>query len=188
MPTISNTTDIEVTPDKVWAVLADMPATRQWLPGVVSACMDGDVRICRMADGQEVREKISDISAEQRRYQFEHVRVPLPVQRSGGTFTVAVGPDPRTATVTLRTTFGPLDPTGADQVTGMIRGGFQQSLESWRPRPRQPACVDGCWLWSGACPIPRDSDGGQTRAGVRSTRWVDWSAAGSPWADAGVVD
>jgi hypothetical protein len=32
-------------------VLADMPATRQWLPGVVAARMDGDVRICEMADG-----------------------------------------------------------------------------------------------------------------------------------------
>ena len=132
MPTISNSIDIKATPDEVWAVLADMPATRQWLPGVVAARMDGDLRICQMADGQQIHEKISDISAEQRRFRFEHVRVPLPVQHSGGTFTVTADPDPRTATVTLRTTFEPLDPTSADRLTGMVHGAFQKSLESLR--------------------------------------------------------
>jgi hypothetical protein len=36
------------------------------------------------------------------------------------------------ATVTLRTTFEPLDPAAADQPTVMIHGAFQQSLESLR--------------------------------------------------------
>ena len=132
MPTINNTIDIKATPDEVWAVLADMPATRQWLPGVVAARMDGNVRICEMADGQQVHEKISDISAEQRSFRFEHVRVPLPVQRSSGTFTVIAGSDPHTATVTVSTTFEPLDPTGVDQLSGIVHGAFQQSLESLR--------------------------------------------------------
>ena len=132
MPTISTTIDIRATPDEVWAVLADMPATRQWLPGVVAARMDGDVRVCQMADGQQVHEKISDISAEQRSFRFEHIRVPLPVHSYGGTFTVTADPDPHTATVTLRATFEPRDPTGIDQLTAMVHGAFQQSLESLR--------------------------------------------------------
>jgi hypothetical protein len=85
-----------------------------------------------MADGQEVHERISDISPDRRSYRFEHLRVPPPVQTSGGTFTVTAGPDADTATVTLTTTFEPLDPVGADQLTEMIRGAFQQSLESLR--------------------------------------------------------
>jgi uncharacterized protein YndB with AHSA1/START domain len=132
MPTFTSTIDIKATSDDVWAVLSDMPATRHWLPGVVAAQMDGDVRVCQMADGQQVREKISDNSAEQRSFRFEHVRVPLPVRRSGGTFTVTAGPEPDTATVTLHTTFEPLDPTSGDELTGMIQGAFQQSLESLR--------------------------------------------------------
>jgi uncharacterized protein YndB with AHSA1/START domain len=132
MPTITNAIDITATPDDVWAVLADMPATRQWLPGVVAARMDGDVRVCQMADGQQVHERISDTSAERRSFRFEHLRVPLPVERSGGIFTVTAGPEPHTATVSLRTTFEPLDPSGADELTGMIRGAFQRSLESLR--------------------------------------------------------
>jgi uncharacterized protein YndB with AHSA1/START domain len=132
MRTITNVIDIKAAPDDVWAVLADMPATRRWLPGVVAARMDGDVRVCQMADGQQIHEKISDTSAERRSFRFEHVRVPLPVRSSGGTFTVTAGPEPHTATVTLRTTFEPLDPTGAEELAGMIQGAFQQSLESLR--------------------------------------------------------
>ena len=105
MPTINNTIDIKATRDEVWAVLADMPATRQWLPGVVAARTDGNVRICEMADGQQVH---------------------------SGTLTVTAGPDPHTATVTVRTTFEPLDQTGVDQLSGIVHGAFQQSLESLR--------------------------------------------------------
>jgi uncharacterized protein YndB with AHSA1/START domain len=132
MPTITNTIDIKAAPDDVWTVLADLPATRHWLPGVVAAEMDGDVRVCRMADGQEVHERISDIEPERRSYRFQHLRVPLPVRRSGGSFTVTAGPDPHTATVTLSTTFEPLDPSGVDQLTAMLHGAFQQSLDSLR--------------------------------------------------------
>jgi uncharacterized protein YndB with AHSA1/START domain len=132
MPSITNTIAIKASPDDVWAVLADMPATRHWLPGVTTAHMDGDVRICQMTDGQEVHERISDISADRRNYRFEHVRVPLPVRQSGGTFTVTAGPDPDTATVTLTTTFEPLDPTGAGQLAHTIDRASQQSLQSLR--------------------------------------------------------
>jgi uncharacterized protein YndB with AHSA1/START domain len=132
MPSITNTVDIKASLDDVWTVLADMTATRHWLPGVTAAHMDGDVRVCRMADGKEVHERISDISPDRRTYRFEHLRVPLPVQRSGGIFTVTAGPAPDSATVTLTTSFEPLDPTGVDDLTDMIHGAFQQSLESLR--------------------------------------------------------
>lgn len=132
MATTTNTIDIKAGPDRVWAILSDLPATRQWLPGVVAARMDGDVRICQMADGQQVHKKITDVSAEQRSYRFEHVQVPLPVRHSGGTFTVTAGEDPDTATVTLRTTFEPADPAAAEHLTSMIHEAFQQSLASLR--------------------------------------------------------
>jgi uncharacterized protein YndB with AHSA1/START domain len=130
--TVTNTVEINAGPDEVWAVLADLPATRMWLPGVVSARMDGDLRVCTTGDGQEIHERISDLSAEDRSYRFQHVRVPMPVRASGGIFTVTPGTDPGTSLVTLETTFEPLDPAGVDEVTGMIRGAFGQSLESLR--------------------------------------------------------
>ena len=132
MPTITNSIDIKAAPGEVWKVLGDLPATRDWLPGVVAVSIDGDVRICRMADGQEIHERISEVSDQQRGYRFEHIRVALPVRRSDGVFTVAEGPDRDTATVTLRTTFEPLDPAGASQLAATMRGAFEQSLRSLR--------------------------------------------------------
>jgi uncharacterized protein YndB with AHSA1/START domain len=132
MPSITNTVTIAAAPEDVWAVLSDMSATRMWLPGVVSARMDDGVRICVMADGQEVHEEISELSNGDRSFRFRHVRVPLPIAQSGGTFTVASDDEPGTATVVLRTTFEPLDPSAADELVPMIRGAFQQSLESLR--------------------------------------------------------
>jgi len=134
MPTIRNTVTISATPDDVWAELADMPGTRHWLPGVVSARMDGPLRVCTMADGQEVHERISDVSEGKRSFRFDHVQVPLPVRNSGGTFTVNPGRTPATATATviLETTFEPIDAASADQLTTAVQGAFQQSLDSLR--------------------------------------------------------
>jgi uncharacterized protein YndB with AHSA1/START domain len=130
--TVTNTVDITADPDEVWAVLADLPATRWWLPGVVAVRVDGDVRICTMADGQEIQERISDLSDERRSFHFEHLQVGLPVARSGGVFTVTPGSAPATARVTLQTSFDPLDPNGAEELTGMIQQAFGQSLQSLR--------------------------------------------------------
>jgi uncharacterized protein YndB with AHSA1/START domain len=133
MPTtVTNTVDINADPDDVWSVLSDLPATRWWLPGVVAARMDDDVRVCTMADGQEIHERIIDLSAERRSLRFEHLRVPLPVQHSGGTFALTPGAAAGTTTVTLRTTFDPLDPNGADGLAAMIQQAFGQSLQSLR--------------------------------------------------------
>jgi hypothetical protein len=96
MPTVTNTIQIKASPDVVWLVLADLPATRHWLPGTIEAQMDQDVRVCRMADGQEIRERISDVDAMGRSYRFEHLRVALPVSSSGGMFAVSEGTEPGT--------------------------------------------------------------------------------------------
>jgi uncharacterized protein YndB with AHSA1/START domain len=148
MPTITTTIDIKSTPDDVWAVLSDMPATRQWLPGVVAARMAGDIRVCQMADGQQVHETISDISAEQRSFRFEHIQVPLPVRRSGGTFTVTAGSDPQTTTVTLRTTFEPLDQAASTSSPALSTARFSNrwnrcAVSSRTRSPGMPA--ERCW-------------------------------------------
>jgi uncharacterized protein YndB with AHSA1/START domain len=130
--TVTNVVDIAAEPDDVWAVLADLPATRWWNPGVVAARVDGEVRVCSMADGQEIHERISDVSPERRSYRFEHLRVPLPVQQSHGVFTVSAGSVAGTSRVVLQTTFVPLDATAGEELSGMVEGAFGQSLQSLR--------------------------------------------------------
>lgn len=128
--TVTNTVEIAAGPDDVWAVLADLPATRWWLPGVVAARVDGDVRVCSMADGQEIHERISEVSAERRSYRFEYLRTPLPVKQSHGAFTVEAGSVAGTSRVVLQTTFVPLDPATGEELSAMIQGAFGQSLQS----------------------------------------------------------
>src|SRR5262245_51393242 len=129
MPTISTSVTIDVAPDDVRTVLYDMTATRFWLPGVVEARMDGEVRICRMADGQEIHERVLEASGE--RLSFEHLRVALPVRRSGGTFSVEPTADGGSV-VHLELTFEPLDAALTDQLISGISEAFAQSLQSLR--------------------------------------------------------
>jgi|SRR5262245_38788559 len=129
MPTISTSVTIESAQDDVRAVLSDLTATRFWLPGVVEARMEGDVRICRMADGQEVHERILEVSDD--RLRFEHLRVALPVRRSSGTFRVEPAADGGSVVV-LELMFEPLDVAMTDQLTSGIREAFAGSLQSLR--------------------------------------------------------
>ncbi len=132
MPHLTNTIEIHASPETVWAVLGDLAATPDWLPGTVSARIDGTTRVCVMADGSHVQEQISGYSTEYRTFEWRHVQVPLPVRDSHGTFTVTARDDAASSTVTLHTQFEPLDRTAADGVTKMIDGAFQQSLEALR--------------------------------------------------------
>jgi len=128
---LTNTIEIDASPQAVWAVLGDLAATPNWLPGTVSARVDGQTRICVMADGSEVHERISGYSTDDRTYHWRHLRVPLPVRESQGTFTVTAS-DAGSSTVTLDTQFVPLDPTSDIEPAKMIDGAFRESLEALR--------------------------------------------------------
>jgi len=131
MPHVTNTIEINASPEEVWAVLGDLTATRDWLPGVVSASLDGSTRICVMADGTQIHEEISSHSDELRSYRFRHLRTPLPVRDLHGSFTVADDAS-GSAVVTLETDLDPADPAAAAELTPMIQRAFGQSLVSLR--------------------------------------------------------
>ena len=130
MPHISTTVQIDATPEAVWAVLGDLTATPDWLPGVVSASFEGSTRICILADGTQIHEQISGHNHRVRSYHFRHLRTPLPVHDLHGSFTVAADAAGN-ALVTLDTTFQPADPAPAE-LTNMIQNAFGQSLASLR--------------------------------------------------------
>jgi uncharacterized protein YndB with AHSA1/START domain len=132
MTTIVTTVTVHAGPDDVWGVLADLTATRLWLPGVTDARMHGDTRVCTIAGGGEIHERISDVDPARRSYRFAYLRTPLPVRDAGGTFTVEPGDAEGTAVVTLRLTFEPLDAGAAAAVEEMIRGAFGDALTSLR--------------------------------------------------------
>jgi len=129
--TVVNVVEIKADERSVWAILGDLKATDRWLPGVVAARLDGDVRVCVMADGQEVHERISQYDPDRHGFRFRHLRSGLPVRELSGTFALRPGHS-GASLVSLATTFVPLDAAGAGQVAAMIEQAFGAALESLR--------------------------------------------------------
>lgn len=136
MPHLHKTVSIDASADAVWAVLGDLAATPEWLPGTVAARMEAMTRICITADGSEIREEIADYSHERRTYTYRHLELPLPVRNSHGTFTVrADGSDD--AVVVLEADFDALDPAMEGEIEQMFGGALERALESLRRRVEQ---------------------------------------------------
>jgi uncharacterized protein YndB with AHSA1/START domain len=133
MKHLVKTIAVDAEPEAVWEVLGDLAATTEWLPGTVAARLEGSLRICDTADGAEIREEISDYSAERRTYRFRHRQVPLPVDSSGGTFTVHAAADGG-AVVVLECDFDASDPAQEPQVAAMLGEALDGALVSLRRR------------------------------------------------------
>ena len=123
---------IDASPDDVWAVLGDLAATTEWLPGMVAARMEGSTRICTTAGGFEIREEISDYAPATRSYRYRHLAIPLPVKNSSGSFTV----EPRNggAEIVLEAQFEALENVDEAQVGEMFGAALEQSLHSLKRR------------------------------------------------------
>jgi carbon monoxide dehydrogenase subunit G len=127
MPRLHNSIAIDAAPDEVWSVLGDLAATPEWIPGVVSAEVNGSDRLCRTADGNEIRERIVDYSAEDRALSYEQSHVPLPIERSSGSLRVV--PDGARTHVEWEAEF-----EAADEVAAMVDGYYRQTLEALKRR------------------------------------------------------
>ena len=127
MPRLNNSIAIDAAPDAVWSVLGDLTATPEWIPGVVTAEVNGNERLCRTADGNEIKERIVGYSTETRTLSYEQSHVPLPIERSRGTLRVV--PDGSRANVEWEAEFD-----APEEVAIMVDGYYRQTLEALRRR------------------------------------------------------
>jgi mxaD protein len=132
MPSLTNTIEIDESPDAVWGVLGDLEAVTEWIPGIASARVEDTARYCVAADGSEIREEISDYSDERRSYRYAHLRQPVPIAKSRGT--LSVEPNGDGSRVVWEAEFDVLDPASEDAVTAMLDGAYKQTLASLRQR------------------------------------------------------
>ena len=127
MPTLHNEIAISAGADEVWRILGDLEATPEWIPGVVSADVTGERRVCRTADGGEIEERILESSSEARTLRYEQLRVPLPIAGSRGTLrAVANGTGTR---VEWEAEF-----EAPDEVAALVDGYYKQTLEALKRR------------------------------------------------------
>jgi carbon monoxide dehydrogenase subunit G len=128
MPRLRNEIEIDASADEVWSLVGDLEATPEWIPGIVEARVEGDRRVCRTADGQEIHERVS-ASDDDRTLTYEQSRVPLPIQGSRGTIRV-VG-NGTGSRVEWEAEF-----EAPAEVATMVDGYYKQTLESLRERVR----------------------------------------------------
>jgi len=121
---LRNEIRVDATPDDVWAVVGDLAGADRWVPGVISARIDGGTRVCTLADGPQIREEISDYSPEQRRYSYTHTEHPMPLERSTGTLSVV--PDGGGTRVVWDASVEVPDPALAT----MLETGFREAMQS----------------------------------------------------------
>lgn len=132
MVRLHNEIMVKASPEAVWGVVGNLADAASWVPGVTAARLDGERRVCSTSDGGEIEEEITAYSAEQRRYDYRHVRVPLPVTSSRGTLSVAS--DPAGARVIWDAELDPLDPSQADGLWPMVDAAYKEALDRLRHR------------------------------------------------------
>jgi hypothetical protein len=131
MPALRNTVKIDCSPDDVWKVLGDLAAAPEWVPGVVEARVEGPQRVCKTADGAEIREQIDGYSPRERKFSYVQTQVPLPITGSRGTLRV-LGQGTQ-AEVVWEAEFEPIEGAPAN-LPQLVEGSYRQALDSLRRR------------------------------------------------------
>lgn len=126
MQKLDNKIVIDRSPDHVWAILGDLTAVTRWVPGVASARMEGMRRICRMEDGAEIHEQISDVS-DGHSYRYDQTVHPLGFERSEGT--LAVEPHGEATRVVWNAEIEFTDPGQATRLMPMLEQGYAAALQ-----------------------------------------------------------
>jgi len=85
---ITNTVRVGAPPDDAWRVVGDLTGVDTWIPGVTSATVEGQRRLCETADGGQMLEQITSYSDIDRSYGYAHIQQPLPIENSRGTLSV----------------------------------------------------------------------------------------------------
>jgi hypothetical protein len=127
MVNLKNSIEIGATPDEVWSILSNLRRSPEYVPGIISAQMEGLTRVCLDANGNEIREELQYYSVQERTYSLRHIRVPLPVSQSQMRFSVQ--PHAQKSRVTLTWEFNFLDPAMQEQLQPMIDGSAKMTLE-----------------------------------------------------------
>jgi uncharacterized protein YndB with AHSA1/START domain len=117
--------------DEVWAVLRDLAAVTDWVPGIAAARMDGGRRICTTADGAEIHEEIELADAE-RAYAYTQPVHPLGFRHSQGR--LAVVPNGGASRVIWHAEIEFEDDAQESQLLPLLEQGYTAALGTLRER------------------------------------------------------
>lgn len=81
---------IDRTPDEVWAVVGRFEGLDEWMPGIESCEMDGDVRKLQ-SQGMELHEKLMGRDEDAKTISYSLIKGPIPIEHHLAT--IAVEPE-----------------------------------------------------------------------------------------------
>lgn len=79
-------------PEDVWALVGRFEGLDEWMPGIDSCEIDGDVRKLQMM-GMEIHEQLKDRDEAARRISYSIVKSPMPLEHHLATLTVTAEGD-----------------------------------------------------------------------------------------------
>lgn len=90
--TINVTQTINIPAARAWDAISDIGNLDRWFPIIESCTVNGEgpgaKRVCRLVDGSEVHEAITDIDHSARRFCYTIVASPMPISNYLGTVEV----------------------------------------------------------------------------------------------------
>jgi ketosteroid isomerase-like protein/uncharacterized protein YndB with AHSA1/START domain len=134
MPTIHKNVTIARSPDDVWALLRDLAAVSEWVPGIASARLDGTRRICTTAEGAEIHEEI-ELDDARRTYAYTQPVHPLGFKASRGSLAVTGNGAGSHVAWDAEVEFA--DPAQEKQLLPLLERGYGAALEALRGRFEQ---------------------------------------------------
>jgi len=129
MHSITVTSHIKATPEKVWDIIGDPSSISSWHPVISESPVSGSDRLCTLADGAEIHERIESIDQEGRNYVYSITKSPLPLLSYRSTINVEGEGDG--AAVTWSADFEP-NGAPAEDVAKLLTGVYQAGLAALR--------------------------------------------------------
>lgn len=129
MHSITVTSHVEATPAQVWNTIGDPSGISAWHPAIASSPVDGADRLCTLADGAQIYEKIESVDQQGRSYTYSITQSPLPLAEYRSTIKVDAEGDG--SVVTWSANFVPAG-APAEDVAALLTGVYQAGLAALR--------------------------------------------------------
>lgn len=129
MHSITVSSYVDASPEKVWDTIGDPGAISHWHPAIASSTVTGAERLCTLANGAKVHERIESVDAEGRTYAYSITESPLPLASYQST--IKVDSDGNGSMVTWGARFEPSG-AAAEEVAELLGSIYQAGLSSLR--------------------------------------------------------
>ncbi|MDP1771645.1 MAG: SRPBCC family protein [Methylobacter sp.] len=129
--TVNVTKIIALTSDKAWQAIAQIGGLERWFPVItdcqVTGCGVGATRLMTLTSGEEIIDRIESIDHQTKRFQYNRIKSPFPVNRYLGTVDICkISPDSSEISWTVEID---VDQEQRDELVGFIKQALADGID-----------------------------------------------------------